>query len=159
MARVVGTSGNTVHRVQGVTDVLNLPESERKRVKTTEQIIGPSMRFSADLSGYADGCEGVGPTCEERPPTDQQNTDVVLTLLLETKVKCQPLFERPHISVSFDAAHNLGLPLALTRMSLVLVRCPRCRLEEQDTYKVLNSRTLFVGSHICLFVYLFIFLL
>lgn len=38
-----------------------------------------------NLSGYTDGGKSVGPTCEERPPTDQQNPDVVLTFLLQTK--------------------------------------------------------------------------
>lgn len=38
-----------------------------------------------NLSGYTDGSESVCPACEEPSPTDQQNPDVVLTFLLQTK--------------------------------------------------------------------------
>lgn len=38
-----------------------------------------------NLPGYTDRGESVGPTREERAPTDEQNSDVVLTFLLQTK--------------------------------------------------------------------------
>lgn len=40
------------------------------------------VNWCTNLSGYTDGGESVGPAREERPPTDQQNPDVVLTFLL-----------------------------------------------------------------------------
>ena len=43
------------------------------------------MKCCTNLPGYADGGESVGPAREERRPAYQQNPNVVLTLLLQTR--------------------------------------------------------------------------